>query len=218
MGVLKVYNMAPELVKGGDLVDVLYDMLRDSDGLVVTNCINALDEIMLEEGGIAINKAIIHSLLGRLNDFSEWGLQAVLRLVTRYQPESDEETFQIMNVLDPVLRTTNSGVVLEAVGCFLRLTRRARRRLASARVGDERPLEPVHRGLRSRLHSRRASGHPNTNKNRQPPRAPRASLRAAQDAPHHAHGRERGHAGQPGGHVLPPEARGTIGFPLPRGL
>ena len=49
--------------------------------------------------------------------------QAVLRLVARYTPAGDEETFQIMNVLDPVLRTTNSGVVLEAVGCFLRLTR-----------------------------------------------------------------------------------------------
>ncbi|KAJ8608890.1 hypothetical protein CTAYLR_005297, partial [Chrysophaeum taylorii] len=122
MGILKVYHLDRDLVRSGDFVDVLYNMLRDVDGTVVTNCIVALDEIMLEEGGIAINTAIVHHLLGRLNDFNEWGLGAVLRLVARYEPESDEETFGIMNVLDPVLRTSNSGVVLEAIGCFVRLT------------------------------------------------------------------------------------------------
>lgn len=122
MGIVKVYHLDRDLVRSGDLVDVLYNMLQDVDGTVVTNCIVALDEIMLEEGGIAINTAIVHHLLGRLNDFNEWGLGAVLRLVARYEPESDEETFGIMNVLDPVLRTSNSGVVLEAIGCFVRLT------------------------------------------------------------------------------------------------
>lgn len=122
MGILKVYHLDNDLVRSGDFIDVLYNMLQDVDGTVVTNCIVALDEIMLEEGGIAINTAIVHHLLGRLNDFNEWGLGAVLRLVSRYEPESDEETFGIMNVLDPVLRTSNSGVVLEAIGCFVRLT------------------------------------------------------------------------------------------------
>lgn len=122
MGIVKVYNLDRDMVRSSDYVDVLYNMLQDVDGTVVTNCIVALDEIMLEEGGIAINTAIIHHLLGRLNDFNEWGLGAVLRLVSRYEPESDEETFGIMNVLDPVLRTSNSGVVLEAISCFVRLT------------------------------------------------------------------------------------------------
>ncbi|KAH8051751.1 hypothetical protein JL722_10581 [Aureococcus anophagefferens] len=123
MGILKVYHMDPESVRGGDLVDVLYDMLRDGDGTVVANCIVVLNEIMLDEGGIAINTAIVHHLLGRLNDFNEWGLCSVLKLVARYEPASDEETFQVMNVLDPVLRTSNSGVVLECIGCFVNLTK-----------------------------------------------------------------------------------------------
>jgi len=122
MGILKVYHLDKDLIRSSDWVDVLYDMLRDVDGTVVTNCIVVLDEMMLEEGGIAINTAIIHHLLGRLNDFNEWGLGAVLRLVARYEPQTDEETYGIMNVLDPVLRTSNSGVVLEAIGCFVTLT------------------------------------------------------------------------------------------------
>ena len=122
IGILKVFHLDKDLITSGDWLDVLYDMLRDVDGSVVTNIIFALDEMMLEEGGIAINTAIIHHLLGRLNDFNEWGLGAILRLVARYEPSSDEETFGIMNVLDPVLRTSNSGVVLEAIGCFVTLT------------------------------------------------------------------------------------------------
>ena len=42
--------------------------------------------------------------------------------VARYEPQSEDETFNIMNVLDPVLRTSNSGVVLAAVKAFVRLT------------------------------------------------------------------------------------------------
>ena len=123
MGILKVYHMDKDLVKHSDLVDVLYDMIRDADGGVVANCIVVLDEIMLEEGGIAINAPIVHHLLSRLNDFNEWGLCWVLKLAARYKPASDEETFQLMNVLDPVLRTSNAGVVLEAIGCFVQLTK-----------------------------------------------------------------------------------------------
>ena len=41
---------------------------------MVSNCMVVLNEIMLEEGGMAINQAIIHHLLGRINDFNEWGL------------------------------------------------------------------------------------------------------------------------------------------------
>jgi hypothetical protein len=41
-------------VRGGasesDLVDILFNMLRDRDPLVVTNCIQALNEILADEG------------------------------------------------------------------------------------------------------------------------------------------------------------------------
>lgn len=47
----------------------------------------------------------------------------VLTLLTKYEPVSEDETFSLMNYLDPILRTTNSGVVLAAVKCFIHLTR-----------------------------------------------------------------------------------------------
>lgn len=42
-----------------------------------------LNEIMADAGGMATNTAIIHHLLGRLEDFNEWGVCNVLALVSR---------------------------------------------------------------------------------------------------------------------------------------
>ncbi|CAM9882399.1 unnamed protein product, partial [Choristocarpus tenellus] len=51
---------------------------------VVANCIVVLNEIMAEEGGMAINRAIVQHLLERLESFNEWGVCHVLALVSRY--------------------------------------------------------------------------------------------------------------------------------------
>lgn len=122
MGILKLFHLQPDMVKQSNLIDLIYDMLQDPDGGVVANCIMVLNEMMLEEGGMAVNQAIVHHLLERLNDFNEWGLHQVLELVTRYSPNDEQEIFTIMNLLDPVLRTTNSGVVLTTIKVFIHLT------------------------------------------------------------------------------------------------
>ncbi len=48
-----------------NFVDVLYQMLRDRDAQVVSNCITALSEILANEGGMVINRKIVHYLLNR---------------------------------------------------------------------------------------------------------------------------------------------------------
>ncbi len=61
-------------------------------------------------------------LLNRLAEFNEWGLQSVLDFVSRYRSTTEDETFAIMNLLDPVLRSANSGAVLGTIRCFMSLT------------------------------------------------------------------------------------------------
>lgn len=50
---------------------------------VVANCVVVLNEIMADAGGMATNTAIVHHLLGRLEDFNEWGVCHILALVSR---------------------------------------------------------------------------------------------------------------------------------------
>eukprot|EP00562_Extubocellulus_spinifer_P002815 CAMPEP_0178486214 /NCGR_PEP_ID=MMETSP0696-20121128/8692_1 /TAXON_ID=265572 /ORGANISM="Extubocellulus spinifer, Strain CCMP396" /LENGTH=884 /DNA_ID=CAMNT_0020113871 /DNA_START=200 /DNA_END=2854 /DNA_ORIENTATION=+ len=123
MGTLKMYHLDQEAFENSNFVDILYDMLRDPDASVVSNCILVLNEIMAsgDNGGMAINRAIMLHLLNRIHEFSDFGVLAVLELVPRYVPANDEEGYQIMNLLDPVLRTNNAGAFVATVRAFLSL-------------------------------------------------------------------------------------------------
>lgn len=97
-------------------------MLQDPDANVVTNAIYVLNELCLSEGGLVASQSLVMGLLTRIVEFSEWGLNAILDLVARYSPSSEDEVYAVMNLLDPLLRTANSGAVLATVKCFVRLT------------------------------------------------------------------------------------------------
>ena len=74
-------------------------MIKDKDQLVVINAIHALNEILTDEGGIAVNVKIIHHLLNRLHTFNEWSQATILEVVARYKPSGNnakDETFDIM--------------------------------------------------------------------------------------------------------------------------
>lgn len=123
MGTLKLFHLDAATFESHKFRDVLYDMLLDPDSSVVSNCLLVLNEVMSQgpHGGMAVNRAIMLHLLNRLHEFSEFGVVAVLDLVPRYVPANDEEGYQIMNLLDPLLRTSNAGAFLAVVFAFISL-------------------------------------------------------------------------------------------------
>ena len=92
MGILKIYHLDSNVLEECGFVDTLYDMLKDPDAAVVTNCIIVLNELMEKgpDGGMGINRAIMLHLLNRLSEFSEFGVLAILDLVPRYIPANEE--------------------------------------------------------------------------------------------------------------------------------
>ncbi|XP_076467040.1 AP-4 complex subunit beta-1-like [Babylonia areolata] len=118
---VKLHQMSPSSVKETDLVDTLYGMIRDPDPIVVTNCLSALDEILEDEGGVVVNKAIAHYLLNRLSTFPTWSLVQVLTVLKKYSPVDDDEAFDIMNIADSCLENNSSTVVLACIELFLHL-------------------------------------------------------------------------------------------------
>jgi vesicle coat complex subunit len=119
MGVLKLHDLDVDAFESGGFVDVLYDMLRDPDASVVCNCIIVLNEVM--PNGMALNRAIMLHLLNRIHEFSEFAKVQVLELVPRYIPANEDEGFQIMNLLDPILSTSGSAAVMATMRAFLSL-------------------------------------------------------------------------------------------------
>ena len=59
--------------KESDIVDSLYKMIKDNDPLVIMNAIEALNEILSAEGGMALSSKMIVYLLNRAKEFNEWG-------------------------------------------------------------------------------------------------------------------------------------------------
>jgi len=121
MGILKMYHLDSDAFERCNFVDILYEMLRDPDASVVSNCILVLNEIMADSGGMAINRAIMMHLLNRIHEFSEFGVIVLIELIHRYIPANDDEAYSIMTLLDPVLKTSNSGAVMAVIQAFLAL-------------------------------------------------------------------------------------------------
>ncbi|XP_034979230.1 AP-4 complex subunit beta-1 isoform X1 [Zootoca vivipara] len=123
LGCAKMQKLQGDCEVDGALVNELYSLLRDQDPIVVVNCLRALEEILAHEGGVVINKPIAHHLLNRMPDLDQWGQSEVLTFLLRYNPRSEEELFDILNLLDGYLKSSSSSVVMAATKLFLVLAR-----------------------------------------------------------------------------------------------
>lgn len=96
IGCIKLFRETPATIKDGDYVEQMYKLLKDPDSQVVINSIIALNEILEDEGGIAITRKLIIYLLNRLKEFNEWGQSTILGLLPRYEPKGDAEMLDIL--------------------------------------------------------------------------------------------------------------------------
>uniref|UniRef100_A0A8C5L5Q3 AP complex subunit beta n=1 Tax=Jaculus jaculus TaxID=51337 RepID=A0A8C5L5Q3_JACJA len=124
LGCAKMHNLHGDSEVDGALVNELYSLLRDQDPIVVVNCLRSLEEILKQEGGVVINKPIAHHLLNRMSKLDQWGQAEVLNFLLRYQPRSEEELFDILNLLDSFLKSSSPGVVMGATKLFLILAKK----------------------------------------------------------------------------------------------
>nr|XP_007975693.1 AP-4 complex subunit beta-1 isoform X2 [Chlorocebus sabaeus] len=124
LGCAKMHNLHGDSEVDGALVNELYSLLRDQDPIVVVNCLRSLEEILKLEGGVVINKPIAHHLLNRMSKLDQWGQAEVLNFLLRYQPRSEEELFDILNLLDSFLKSSSPGVVMGATKLFLILAKK----------------------------------------------------------------------------------------------
>ncbi|XP_037592945.1 AP-4 complex subunit beta-1 isoform X3 [Cebus imitator] len=60
----------------------------------------------------------------RMSKLDQWGQAEVLNFLLRYQPRSEEELFDILNLLDSFLKSGSPGVVMGATKLFLILAKK----------------------------------------------------------------------------------------------
>eukprot|EP00929_Paragymnodinium_shiwhaense_P072416 TRINITY_DN36759_c0_g1_i1.p1 TRINITY_DN36759_c0_g1~~TRINITY_DN36759_c0_g1_i1.p1 ORF type:complete len:873 (-),score=248.21 TRINITY_DN36759_c0_g1_i1:242-2860(-) len=122
MGAAKLYKLSESSVSDTDILPRLKSLMFDNDPHVVANTINALDTILAAEGGLQPTRDMLANLLNRISNFSEWGQVTVLRFITRYQVGGEGEMFDVMNILDSLLKHSSCSVVLSVTKIFMDLT------------------------------------------------------------------------------------------------
>ena len=123
IGCVKYFHLSKSSFKKTDFLNVLYELIKDGDPLVVINAIEAINEILADKGGIEIDRALIIPLLNRIKDFNEWGQSIILDICSKFYPSDQQEKFDIMNLLEDRFKHASSSVVLGTVKVFLHLTK-----------------------------------------------------------------------------------------------
>lgn len=109
-------------------------MLSDPDVQVSSNALDVLLEISQLEAAKAaaprhppftVTKSLLYQLLNRLRVLNEWQQIQVIQLCLQYTPSTEEEMFEMMNLLDERLESNNTGVVIVTSRVFFHLTQNA---------------------------------------------------------------------------------------------
>ncbi|KAJ2431100.1 hypothetical protein IWW41_003021, partial [Coemansia sp. RSA 2522] len=140
MAVLKLYMFDRSLVEEEKFLDMLKDLLADSNPSVVANAVAALTEVSERSPHIKLklNMKIAGKLITALNECNEWGQIYILESLMYVTPQTSEDAETVIERILPRLQHGNSGVVLVSVKVIAYMMNY---------VGRTETLEPILRKL-----------------------------------------------------------------------
>eukprot|EP00923_Selenidium_pygospionis_P031679 GHVN01056059.1.p1 GENE.GHVN01056059.1~~GHVN01056059.1.p1 ORF type:complete len:925 (-),score=148.10 GHVN01056059.1:712-3486(-) len=115
--VAKLHNTSPHAVEDQGFVQILHDMLADSNPMVVANSVAALMEMSCTSAKnyLQLKEQSVLKLLAALNECSEWGQVFILDAIALYNPSSSREVESILERVTARLSHANAAVVMSAV-------------------------------------------------------------------------------------------------------
>jgi len=115
--VAKLYDMNAELVETQGFLELLAQLLSDSNPTVVANAVAALTEIdeMSQKNVFKITPSNLSQLQSALNECTEWGQVFILNALSKYTSNDSREAEAICERVSPRLNHSNSAVVLGAI-------------------------------------------------------------------------------------------------------
>lgn len=119
--IAKLYDINPTLTVEQGFLDVLRNLIKDDNPMVVANAVAALAEIAEISGQdvVRINGNMLATLLVALGETKDWGQVFILDCLSKYDPSSSEAE-QIVDRVAPCLKHINAAVSMSAVKviCF----------------------------------------------------------------------------------------------------
>ncbi|PPQ78078.1 hypothetical protein CVT25_015612 [Psilocybe cyanescens] len=121
--VAKLYSADPRRAEKGGFVEMLRDLMLDTNATVVANAVAALSEIGDRQDGVIfkLNLATANKLLAALGESSEWGQIYILDSLLRYIPSRHADAENMAERIIVQLQHANSAVVLTTIKVILYL-------------------------------------------------------------------------------------------------
>ncbi|KAL0946946.1 hypothetical protein HGRIS_013105 [Hohenbuehelia grisea] len=119
--VAKLYTADARMTEKGGFVEMLRDLLQDSNATVVANAVAALSEIGDRPDGVTfkLTYSTASKLLSALGESSEWGQIYILDAILRFVPESHSDATILAERIIVQLQHANSAVVLTTIKALL---------------------------------------------------------------------------------------------------
>jgi len=123
IAVAKLYDINPDVVFQEGFLDLLKELLEDSNSMVVSNAVTALMDISESAGDASkiftVDSTVLPKLLTALNECHEWGQVFILDCLAGYTPRDAKEAENICERVSVRFNHSNSAVVLSAVKVVL---------------------------------------------------------------------------------------------------
>lgn len=125
--VAKLHDIDAQLVEDSGFLELLRDLLCDSNPMVVANAVAAICEILETTTSdaartlLSFDGGVINKLLTALNECTEWGQIFILDAVADYTPADDHEAQSIIERVIPRLAHANAAVVLSTVKVIMKM-------------------------------------------------------------------------------------------------
>ncbi|VDP70476.1 unnamed protein product, partial [Echinostoma caproni] len=125
--VAKLHDIDAQLVEDSGFLELLRDLLCDSNPMVVANAVAAISEILdttvsdAARSLLTFDGPVINKLLTALNECTEWGQVFILDAIADYNPSDDREAQSIVERVTPRLAHANAAVVLSTVKVIMKM-------------------------------------------------------------------------------------------------
>jgi AP-1 complex subunit beta-1 len=126
--IAKLYDINPGLVEAHKFIDILRDMLSDSNPMVVANAVASLTEISAHstKNFLHMDEDVVGKLLAALNECTEWGQVFLLDALATYDPPNSKAAEMILEggVIVRMCSSNHSAVILSAIKVVMKFMER----------------------------------------------------------------------------------------------
>ncbi|CAL8072136.1 unnamed protein product [Calicophoron daubneyi] len=125
--VAKLHDIDAQLVEDSGFLELLRDLLCDSNPMVVANAVASISEILETTTSdaartlLTFDGPVINKLLTALNECTEWGQVFILDAIADYTPADEQEAQSIVERVTPRLAHANAAVVLSTVKVIMKM-------------------------------------------------------------------------------------------------